>query len=207
MGEGGNKSITETIHHITDFFWNVLPDNGPILLQGPEDTIYDTFSNVHQVSLTCSVTGDQPLTYKWLFNGNEVDPSADRYTIANGQLTIQNPDRQVDQGEYVCQATNDVGTIRSLPANLVFACKCCPIECTTFVPVIFAPMVNANVKHNTNINPNSNPNLIPYPTLNQNANHYPHSNSLLLEISSQEQLSPKQMLDHRPITYGKGATW
>ena len=139
--------------------------------------------------------------------GNEVDPSADRYTIANGQLTIQNPDRQVDQGEYVCQATNDVGTIRSLPANLVFACKCCPSKCTTFAPVTVAPMVNANVKHNTNINPNSNPNLIPYPTLNQKPNHYPQSNSLLSEISSQEQLSPKQMLDHRPITYGKGATW
>ena len=46
-------------------------------------------------------------------------------------------------------------------------------------------MVKANVKHNPNSNPN--PNLNPYPTLNQKPNHYPHSNSLLLEISSQEQ--------------------
>ena len=64
----------------------------------------------------------------------------------------------------------------------------------TFAPATIAPMVNANVKHNPN--PNPNPNLNPYPILNPNPNHYPHSNSLLLEISSQEQLSQEQMLDH-----------
>ena len=44
--------------------------------------------------------------------------------------------------------------------------------------------------------PNSNPNVNLYRTLNQKPNHYPHSNSLLSEISLQEQLSPEQMLDH-----------
>ena len=57
-------------------------------------------------------------------------------------------------------------------------------------------MLNANVKHNPNPNPNFNPNLKFYPTFNKKPNHYPHSNSLLLEISSQEQLSPEQMSDH-----------
>ena len=62
-------------------------------------------------------------------------------------------------------------------------------------------MVNVNVKHNPNPNPIPNPyhNLNPYPSLNQKPNHYPHSNSLLLEISSQEQLPPEQMLDHRRV--------
>ena len=58
-------------------------------------------------------------------------------------------------------------------------------------------MVNTNVKHNPNPNFNPNPNLNPYPILNQKPNHYPHSNSLLSEISWQEQLSPEQMSDHR----------
>ena len=57
-------------------------------------------------------------------------------------------------------------------------------------------MVNADVNHNPNPNPNPNPNLNPYPTLNQIPNHYPHSYSMLLEISSQEQLTPEQMSDH-----------
>ena len=54
----------------------------------------------------------------------------------------------------------------------------------TFAPATIAPVVNANVQYNPN--PNPNPNLYPYPTLNQSLitepNHYPHSNSLLLEI-------------------------
>ena len=37
-------------------------------------------------------------------------------------------------------------------------------ECTTFAPATIVPMVNANVKHNSN--PNSSPNLNPDPTLN-----------------------------------------
>ena len=71
------------------------------------------------------------------------------------------------------------------------------LECTTFAPATIA-MVNANVKHNLNSNPN--PNLNPYPILIQKY-HYPHSNSLLLEISSQEQLSPEQMSDHPDMRY------
>ena len=46
-------------------------------------------------------------------------------------------------------------------------------------------MVNANIKHN--------PLTLPW---TQNPIMYPHANSLLLEISSQEQLSPEQMSDH-----------
>ena len=38
--------------------------------------------------------------------------------------------------------------------------------------------------------------ILHYP-INQKPNHYPHSNSLLSEVSSQEQLSPEQMSDHQ----------
>ena len=61
-------------------------------------------------------------------------------------------------------------------------------ECTTnFAPATIAPVINANVKRTSN--PNPNPNLNPYPTPNQKANHYPHSNSLLPEISWQAEAS------------------
>ena len=62
-------------------------------------------------------------------------------------------------------------------------------ECT-FAPATIAPMININVKRNPTPNPNPNFNLYPIP--NQKPNHYPHSNSLLSEMSSQEQMS-----DHR----------
>ena len=64
-------------------------------------------------------------------------------------------------------------------------------ECPTFAPATIAPVIDANVKRNPNPNPNPKPNLNPYHTLNQKPNHYPHSNSLLFEISSPEQLSPE----------------
>ena len=65
-------------------------------------------------------------------------------------------------------------------------------ECTTFSLVTIAPMVNPNIKCNPKPNPNPNPNLNPYPTLNWKPNHDPHSNSLLSEISLQEQLLLEQ---------------
>ena len=85
-----------------------------------------------------------------------------------------------------------------LPVSLSHWLSHCPscalseCTCTTFDPATIATMANANVKHN----PNPNPSLHPYPTLKQKPNHYPHSKSMLLEISSQEQLSPEEMSDH-----------
>ena len=60
-------------------------------------------------------------------------------------------------------------------------------------------MINTNVKRNPN--PNPTPNLDPYPTPHQKPNHNPNSNSLLSEISLQEQLSLEQLSDHRPTTF------
>ena len=91
-------------------------------------------------------------------------------------------------------------------------------QCPTFAPVTIAPTVNPNVERNPNPNPNpytlvlililtlsqtltlpllSIPNQKPPKRLT----HHPHSNSLLSELSSQEQLSlniiQEQMSDHR----------
>ena len=72
----------------------------------------------------------------------------------------------------------------------------CVLDCTTFAQATIAPVINVNVNRNPNPNPKPKPNLNPYPTPNQKSNHYPHSNSLLSEISSPEQMSPEQMSDH-----------
>ena len=54
-----------------------------------------------------------------------------------------------------------------------------PYKIMTFAPVKIAPMINADIKHNSNPNPNPypnpNPNLNSYLTPNQKPNHYPHS--------------------------------
>ena len=55
--------------------------------------------------------------------------------------------------------------------------------------------INANVKHYPK--PNHTPEVNPYPTPNQKPNHYRNSNSLLSDISSQEQLSREQLSDPR----------
>ena len=61
--------------------------------------------------------------------------------------------------------------------------------CTTFAPAtILLQRINANVKRNPN--PYPNPNLNPHLTPNQEPSHYPHSNSFLSEISSEEKLPP-----------------
>ena len=50
----------------------------------------------------------------------------------------------------------------------------------TFAPATIALVISANVKRNPNPNPNLH--LYHYPTSNQKANRYPHSNSLLSEM-------------------------
>ena len=84
---------------------------------------------------------------------------------------------------------------------VTFTKHACDVKrrCTTFAPATTALVINTNVKHNPNPNPNLNPDpyLNPYPTPNQKPNHYLHSNSLLPEISWQEQLSPEQISDHQ----------
>ena len=67
----------------------------------------------------------------------------------------------------------------------------------TFAPVAVALMTNASVQPNPN--PNSNPNPNPYTSLNQKQNDNPRSYSSSPDISSQEQLSLEQMLDHPKI--------
>lgn len=64
------------------------------------------------------------LYYRWKLNGTDVDIGMDfRYSVVEGSLLINNPNKTQDAGTYQCIATNSFGTIVSREAKLQFACK------------------------------------------------------------------------------------
>lgn len=64
------------------------------------------------------------LYYRWKLNGTDVDIGMDfRYSVVEGSLLINNPNKTQDAGMYQCIATNSFGTIVSREAKLQFACK------------------------------------------------------------------------------------
>ena len=59
------------------------------------------------VNLTCTATGDPPITYAWVLMGAETTPLNSDPTSGNFTLSIT----QMNQyGVYICIATNDLGT-------------------------------------------------------------------------------------------------
>ena len=104
---------------------------------------------------------------------------------------FRNPCR-VQKTKVMCRVGDKIGERTKMYPHQINMRILCD-ECTTFAPATIAPMMNANVKRNPN--PNPNPNLKFYPTSTPKPNRYPHSNSLLSEISScREQLSPEQIV-------------
>ncbi|GAB0194406.1 contactin-4 [Grus japonensis] len=79
---------------------------------------------------TNGITGDVacagPGTIKllaWKLNGTSIDIGMDyRYSVVEGNLLINNPNKTQDTGTYQCVATNPFGTIVSREARLQFAC-------------------------------------------------------------------------------------
>ena len=64
------------------------------------------------------------LYYRWKLNGTDVDIGMDfRYSVVEGSLLINNPNKTQDAGTYQCVATNAFGTVVSREAKLQFACK------------------------------------------------------------------------------------
>ncbi|VTJ78482.1 Hypothetical predicted protein, partial [Marmota monax] len=58
----------------------------------------------------------------WKLNGTDVDVGMDfRYSVVEGSLLINNPNKTQDAGTYQCVATNSFGTIVSREAKLQFA--------------------------------------------------------------------------------------
>uniref|UniRef100_A0A8B9GH68 Contactin 4 n=1 Tax=Amazona collaria TaxID=241587 RepID=A0A8B9GH68_9PSIT len=59
---------------------------------------------------------------RWKLNGTSIDIGMDyRYSVVEGNLLINNPNKTQDTGTYQCVATNPFGTIVSREAKLQFA--------------------------------------------------------------------------------------
>ncbi|XP_071612453.1 contactin-4 isoform X3 [Heliangelus exortis] len=84
--------------------------------------IFPLDSEEKKVKLSCEVKGNPRPTIGWKLNGTSIDTGMDyRYSLVEGNLLINNPNKTQDAGTYQCVATNPFGTIVSRAAKLQFA--------------------------------------------------------------------------------------
>ncbi|KAM4799964.1 contactin-4 isoform 4-T4 [Urocitellus parryii] len=107
-------------------FMSCLADDyalhGPVFLQEPSPVMFPLDSEEKKVKLTCEVKGNPKPHIRWKLNGTDVDVGMDfRYSVVEGSLLINNPNKTQDAGTYQCVATNSFGTIVSREAKLRFA--------------------------------------------------------------------------------------
>ncbi|NWX21797.1 CNTN4 protein, partial [Aegotheles bennettii] len=96
--------------------------HGPVFLQEPNSMIFPLDSEEKKVKLSCEVKGNPRPTIGWKLNGTSIDIGMDyRYSVVEGNLLINNPNKTQDTGTYQCVATNPFGTVVSREANLQFA--------------------------------------------------------------------------------------
>ncbi|XP_014802212.1 PREDICTED: contactin-4 [Calidris pugnax] len=96
--------------------------HGPVFLQEPNSVIFPLDSEEKKVKLSCEVKGNPRPTIGWKLNGTSIDIGMDyRYSLVEGNLLINNPNKTQDTGTYQCVATNPFGTIISREAKLQFA--------------------------------------------------------------------------------------
>ncbi|NXX29469.1 CNTN4 protein, partial [Nicator chloris] len=96
--------------------------HGPVFLQEPDSLIFPLDSEERKVKLSCEVKGNPRPTIGWKLNGSSIDVGMDyRYSLLEGSLLINNPNKSRDAGTYQCVATNPFGTIVSREAQLQFA--------------------------------------------------------------------------------------
>ncbi|XP_074007935.1 contactin-4 [Numenius arquata] len=96
--------------------------HGPVFLQEPNSMMFPLDSEEKKVKLSCEVKGNPRPTVGWKLNGTSIDIGMDyRYSVVEGNLLINNPNKTQDSGTYQCVATNPFGTIVSREAKLQFA--------------------------------------------------------------------------------------
>ncbi|PNI53018.1 CNTN4 isoform 9, partial [Pan troglodytes] len=96
--------------------------HGPIFIQEPSPVMFPLDSEEKKVKLNCEVKGNPKPHIRWKLNGTDVDTGMDfRYSVVEGSLLINNPNKTQDAGTYQCTATNSFGTIVSREAKLQFA--------------------------------------------------------------------------------------
>uniref|UniRef100_G3X2H5 Contactin 4 n=1 Tax=Sarcophilus harrisii TaxID=9305 RepID=G3X2H5_SARHA len=96
--------------------------HGPIFIHEPSHVMFPLDSEEKKVKLNCEVKGNPKPLIRWKLNGTDVDIGMDfRYSVVEGSLLINNPNKTQDAGTYQCIATNSFGTIVSKEAKLQFA--------------------------------------------------------------------------------------
>ncbi|XP_021121711.1 contactin-4 isoform X3 [Heterocephalus glaber] len=96
--------------------------HGPVFIQEPNHVMFSLDSEEKKVKLSCEVKGNPEPHIRWKLNGTDVDIGMDfRYSVVEGSLLINNPNKTQDTGTYQCIATNSFGTIVSREAKLQFA--------------------------------------------------------------------------------------
>ncbi|XP_036905427.1 contactin-4 isoform X1 [Sturnira hondurensis] len=96
--------------------------HGPVFVQEPSHVMFPLGSEEKRVKLSCQVRGNPKPHIRWKLNGTDVDVGMDfRYSVVEGSLLINNPNKTQDAGTYQCVATNAFGTVVSGEAKLQFA--------------------------------------------------------------------------------------
>uniref|UniRef100_A0A8D0CE76 Contactin 1 n=1 Tax=Salvator merianae TaxID=96440 RepID=A0A8D0CE76_SALMN len=126
--------LLSVIHMLITSYWKcwlqstygLFPDElkgyGPVFEEQPIDTVYPEESPERRVSMNCRARGIPAPTYKWQLNDRDIDIKAakEHHSMVGGNLEINNPEKSIDEGVYVCMAYNIHGTIRSREATLKF---------------------------------------------------------------------------------------
>ena len=101
---------------------------GPLFTKQPNTVIYDTGNKQSvQVVFNCEASANPLPSYVWYVWRDQkrqlVDLSDQKKTVTNGRLSIQDPDRTYDNGDYQCEAKSPLGAVLSDWATLSFGCE------------------------------------------------------------------------------------
>uniref|UniRef100_A0A8C6UKT3 Contactin 1 n=1 Tax=Neogobius melanostomus TaxID=47308 RepID=A0A8C6UKT3_9GOBI len=96
--------------------------SGPVFEEQPVNTIYPEESPEAKITMTCRARANPPATYKWIFDGEEIDMNAQKshYSLAGGNLVISYPHKGKHVGRYSCLASNKYGSVISRSASVQF---------------------------------------------------------------------------------------
>ena len=64
------------------------------------------------LSLTCNVSGSEPISYQWLKDGRQLQDDV-RVSGSNASVLVVDPVEGSDFGGYQCNASNDVNQVLS----------------------------------------------------------------------------------------------
>ncbi|XP_061684943.1 neural cell adhesion molecule L1.2 [Syngnathoides biaculeatus] len=96
----------------------------PVIITQPESV---TVFSIEDLVMTCEASGNPPPIFRWTKDGEEFDPGTDpelKVTERSGSFAFYTLSNTMDslkqyQGEYVCYASNELGTAVSNEATLI----------------------------------------------------------------------------------------